>query len=282
MLLFTTLLEGAGMRRQDLADALDAEMLDPPLPPDAIGALSGWLSGPGAAYSTGPGSHAVAYVPSRWVAIRPWPDRLAPQSSSAPVALSRSEVVATVREAVADSQWDKALIAAYVWGTGGTGYGPHRLKEILAMSGSAEPLSQTEDVLRGRDPVAAYAVLDKSVRGLGPAFFTKLLYFVDLALNPPPGPRALILDQRVARVLRAHANLRGSARGVPSAASTARWIWSDTGWTAHRYAVYLRWITAASKQLIASDAAWPVSTPDLLELALFDGAWRPSTGALTS
>ncbi|WP_406177192.1 hypothetical protein [Streptomyces sp. NBC_00996] len=47
------------------------------------------------------------------------------------------------------------------------------------------------------------------MRALGPAFSTKLLYFLDLAMGAPAAPRALILDQRVARVTRAQAGPPG-------------------------------------------------------------------------
>lgn len=81
-------------------------------------------------------------------------------------------------------------------------------------------------------------------------------------------------------MVRAHATRVGLDIGLTSAADVAAWIWSDGGWTAHRYEVYLRWITAASGQLASAGIGWPGSSPDLLELALFDGVWDPAGPAV--
>ena len=69
----------------------------------------------------------------------------------------------------------------------------------------------------------------------------------------------------------------GADLGLPTDAAVAAWIWSDGGWTPHRYEVYLRWTAAAAEQLAAAGIGWPRSSPDLLELALFAGAWDPVT-----
>ena len=168
-------------------------------------------------------------------------------------------------------------MASYVWGQGRTGYGPHRLKEILADPAAADVLAQAGAALRQEGAVAAYRVLSGGVKGLGPAFFTKFLYFLDQAMDTSRVPRALILDQRVARVVRAHATRLGADLGLPTAAAVAAWTWSDGGWTPHRYEVYLRWTAAAAEQLATAGVGWPRSSPDLLELALFAGAWDPAT-----
>jgi hypothetical protein len=215
-------------------------------------------------------------VPGHWSAISPWPTGLAERSRTDIVTVSRAEVVAALQDAAAREDWAEALVASYVWGQGRTGFGPHRLEEILASSGLADALKGAAAVLLQQGAVAAYQIMDGAVKGLGPAFYTKFLYFLDLALAPSTGPHALILDQRVARVLRAHATNVGLDMGLPSAVSTAEWIWSDGGWTCHRYAVYLKWMTAASEQLRSADPRWAESSPDLLELAFFSGAWCPT------
>lgn len=63
---------------------------------------------------------------------------------------------------------------------------------------------------------------------------------------------------------------------MPDAADVAAWIWSDTGWTSHRYDVYLRFMTAAADRAARAGTGRPWSRPDLLELALFEGAWDPA------
>ncbi|WP_322939925.1 8-oxoguanine DNA glycosylase OGG fold protein [Actinacidiphila paucisporea] len=67
-----------------------------------------------------------------------------------------------------------------------------------------------------------------------------------------------------------------ASRWARSAAKVAAWIWSDGGWTPHRYGVYLRWMTAASEQLASAGIGWPPACPDLLELAFFEGRWNPT------
>ncbi|MGW0844519.1 8-oxoguanine DNA glycosylase OGG fold protein [Streptomyces sp. NPDC002787] len=251
------------------------------LPDSAVEALGGWLAGPGAAYAVGGvGTHAVDYVPAYWSGVEPWPDRLLDRARTEASPVSRDDVTAATREAVERGEWAEALVASYVWGQGRTGYGPHRLKEILAESAVKATLATAGAGLREEGPVAAYRSLRGAVKGLGPAFFTKFLYFLDRATDGPtaPGPRALILDQRVARVLRAYATRVGSEMGMASAADIAAWIWSDNGWTSHRYDVYLRWMTATAGQLARSGINWPEpGGPDLLELALFNGVWQPAS-----
>jgi hypothetical protein len=265
------------MGRQDWADELDAEMLRRLLPAKAIAVLSDWLVGTGARYAAGAGSHAVDYTPARWAGVDPWPPSLGHRASNAVAAVSRSQVVAAVQEAATRDGWPKALTASYVWGQGQTPYGPHRLTEILAQPQAAASLEEAARTLQENGAVAAYRFLDGpgAVKGLGPAFFTKYLYFLGLALTISTGPRALILDQRVARTIRAHVTQVAKDMRLPSGPEIAAWIWSDSGWSPHRYEVYLDWMSAATKQLESAVPGWPTSTPDLLELALFQGVWNP-------
>ncbi|WP_405957804.1 hypothetical protein [Streptomyces phaeochromogenes] len=275
------------MGRQDLADALDDELGKRLLPPTAVRALGRWLAGSGAQYVTGAGGHAVEYVPAQWSGVEPWPVELPERSRTGTARISRDQVAASTRGAAERSQWSEALVASYVWGQGRTGYGPHRLKEILAEPTVDDALAMAGATLRVEGAVAAYRGLRGAVKGLGPAFFTKFLYFLDqrhvldqgcslnLAADAPAAPRALILDQRVARVMRAHAARVGADMALATASDVAAWIWSDSGWTSHRYGVYLGWIHSATGQLAAAGIGWPGTRPDVLELALFDGVWNP-------
>jgi hypothetical protein len=264
--------------RQDLADELDAEMLRRLLPTTALDQLGGWLAGAGAPFATGVATHAVAYTPAPWAEVSPWPPSLGERTSSAVAAVSRDQVVKAVREAATRDAWPEALTASYVWGQGQKAYGPHRLLAILAQPMATASLRKAAETLAAAGAVAAYRLLDGpgAVKGLGPAFFTKYLYFLGLALKAPGGPQALILDQRVARALRGHATRIAEDLRFPAGAKVAPWIWSDSGWTPHRYEVYLTWMTAAAEQLESAVPGWPVSAPDLLELALFKGAWNPA------
>ncbi|MFD3372819.1 MULTISPECIES: hypothetical protein [unclassified Streptomyces] len=283
------------MGRQDLADALDDEMRRRPLPPTAVRTLGLWLAGSGAQYAKGAGGHAVEYKPAHWSGVEPWPAEFPERSRTGTARISRDQVVAATRGAAERSEWAEALVASYVWGQGRIGYGPHRLKEILAEPTADDALAKAGAALRQEGAVAAYDGLRGAVKGLGPAFFTKFLYFLDqghvldhaysldqghsldLATDAPVAPRALILDQRVARVMRAHAARVGADMALAHASDVAAWIWSDSGWTSHRYGVYLEWIHSATEQLASAGIGWPGSRPDLLELALFDGVWNPES-----
>ncbi len=96
-------------------------------------------------------------------------------------------------------------------------------------------------------PPQAYPTLQGQVPGLGPAFFTKFLYFTGTAVPPAHGPRSLILDRGLSRRLRQIAAAVGRESGHDADGLIAAWAWSDSNWTAHRYEVYLmepaRWRT---------------------------------------
>jgi hypothetical protein len=85
------------------------------------------------------------------------------------------------------------------WGYGRVGYGPFRVRRVLApVPDPGERLQAAAGELARGGPTAAYALLGDSgvprLPGPGPAFGTKFLYFCS-----PPGDRtALILDRLVA------------------------------------------------------------------------------------
>ncbi len=157
------------------------------------------------------------------------------------------------------------LVASFIWGWGNAGYGPRRLRDIRAAAGDQlEPaLQRALDAVdadpASPDPVAGYAYLyggtdphDRvapgrepwsRLRGYGPAFFTKFLYFST--------PGALILDNRLANAV--HKLSR-----VPHLVTGNR---QSLAWTPYRYAVYLHWM-AQTAQTAGTD-------PELLELTLF-------------
>ncbi|MFE7519630.1 8-oxoguanine DNA glycosylase OGG fold protein [Streptomyces halstedii] len=253
-------------------------MLEHPLPADAVGKLGAWLAGDGAPYADGTGEHADRYIPASWADILPWPAALAEQVGHKPTSLSRAQVLAVARTGAATATWTETLIASYVWGQGDNGYGAYRLGEILRPAPVGELLAQAVAVLATDGAVAGYRRLSGAIARLGPAFFIKFLYFAGVAVVDAPGPCPLILDQRIARVLRAYTTRLGEEIGLEEPAKLAAWLWSDGGWTSHRYDVYLRWAHVATDQL-AGSTHWPLA-PDLLELALFSGAWNPYKSSL--
>ncbi|MFI1415695.1 hypothetical protein ACH4Y0_38125 [Streptomyces sp. NPDC020707] len=273
--------EQDGRGRQERADAVDREMAARLLPDAAVRALGRWWETNAAAYADGtPGAHTVRYTPGRWAQITPWPGALAPTSAGGDAAVSRAEVASAVADALRREALQEALVATYVWGKGkrGTpgGSGPSTLHKILAFDGLDTALATAVTALRKHGAPQAYAALQGQVPGLGPAFFTKFLYFTGIALPPAHEPRPLILDRVLSRRLRSIAVAVGRESRHDVDGSVAAWVWSDSSWSAHRYQVYLSFMHAAANQL-AEGNSWPSGTaPDLLECALFTTSWETS------
>ena len=263
---------------QSLADKLDALMFERLLPDDAVEALGGWLADPerGGRYANGSGPHTIHYTPSNWAAVTPWPAALADRAMAGSASVSRAEAEAVVRAAMRSESWAEAFVASQVWGYGGGGLGPYRTGRILAQPDADAVIAEAVALLRdtgAAGPTAAYERLD-TLRGLGPAFLTKFLYFAGRALPEITGPRPLILDSVLAGVIRRHATITGRSAGHEWSEAIAGRIWRDGAWTSHRYGIHLRWMHAANEQLTTALPNWP-KDPDVLELALFSGAWKP-------
>ncbi|MFJ8597079.1 hypothetical protein [Streptomyces sp. NPDC093598] len=270
-----------GRGRQDRADAVDREMAARLLPGPVVRALGRWWETHAAAYADGtPGAHTIRYTPGRWAQITPWPKALAPTSAGGDAAVSRAEVASAVADALRREAFREALVATYVWGKGkrGTpgGSGPSTLHKILAFDGLDAALAAAVTALHEYGAPQAYAALQGQVPGLGPAFFTKFLYFTGIAMPPARGPRPLILDRVLSRRLRQLAAVVGRESGHDVDGSIAAWVWSEGNWSPHRYRIYLSFMHAAADQL-ATDDSWPSgAAPDLLECALFTTAWETS------
>ncbi|WP_374201504.1 hypothetical protein [Streptomyces sp. BV129] len=216
-------------------------MLACPLPSNAVGQLEAWRAAAGACYAEGTGAHAVHYVPALWAGIRPWPGFLADQTQRNETALSRQQVREVAHACTRTSGWADALVASYVWGQGRNGYGPHRLRRILERASARTVLSQAAENARGRgrrsrlphpvrsDPLLGAGV-PHQISCTSPARCCRTC-----PLHSP-----LILDQRIARVLRAYVTLIGQETGLEEPARLAKLLWSDDGWTPHRYDIYLK------------------------------------------
>lgn len=260
---------------QSRADKLDEMMVELLLPESAVESLGLWLADPerGQRYANGCGPHSIPYTPSKWIVVAPWPGTFADRAAADSASVSRAEVVAAVRAAEQSESWTEAFVATQVWGYGVTGYGPYRTRQVLAQPSAEAVLTEAVSLLVDEGAVAAYEVLN-TLDGLGPAFLTKFLYFAGQALPDVKGPRPLILDSVLAGVLRRHATKVGRAVGYEWSEAIAKWIWRDSGWSSHRYDVYLRWMYAANERLAAASIDWPAD-PGALELALFSAAWDP-------
>ncbi|MFF4214617.1 hypothetical protein ACFYZE_35915 [Streptomyces sp. NPDC001796] len=266
------------MSRQDRADAVDQEMAKRLLPDEALRALARWWSENAARFpDKTPGAHTVHYTPSRWTQITPWPSALASTSCEGDAAVNRAQVTSIVQDALRREAFTEALVATYVWGKskGGSpgGSGPATLRTILAADDLEAALAGAVTALSEHGARAAYAALRGHVAWLGPAFFTKFLYFAGKTVPPANGPKPLVLDRVLARRMRSLASAVGRETGHDPDSSIARWVWRDQDWSPHRYQIYLSFMHAAAHQAASTDG-WPSDTsPDLLEYALFSTAW---------
>ncbi|MGI5274948.1 hypothetical protein [Streptomyces rochei] len=266
------------MNKQDQADAVDREMAARLLPDAALQALGRWWDRNRAEFADGtPGAHAVRYTPSRWAQISPWPSALASASHAGDAVVSRAQVVSSVAEALRREAYREALVATYVWGKGKRGSrrgsGPITLNKVLTAEGLDTALDRAVTTLSEQDAEAAYAGLQGLVPEFGPSFYTKFLYFAGKSVRVTSGPQPLILDQVLAQRMRSLAQAVGRETGHDPDGSIAHWVWRDTNWSPHRYAVYLSFMQAASRQASATPF-WPSdATPDLLEYALFSTSW---------
>lgn len=143
-----------------------------------------------------------------------------------------------------------AFVAVMTWGYGTVGYGRYRTSRML-QSGGPRRLHDAAIALCEIGVGHAYRRLSDGGRdriaGLGPAFGTKFLYFV----QPLDGrPRALILDRVVASWLGQYASIR---------LDPWRWDWPT----------YERYIMT-----VAEWASTLGCEPDLLELLLFEAGRR--------
>jgi hypothetical protein len=154
--------------------------------------------------------------------------------------------------AAASQGLPQALVASYVWGTGGSAFLVGRRARVFRDNDDgriAECLTRSAEELASGNTIDAYESMLKGrsnyLKYLGPSFFTKFLYSAD-ARKHRPG-RALILDQFVARALICRHG----------------WDISTTGpWPS---LVYEKWIDHAHKVAITEGVR-----ADAVELAYFN------------
>jgi hypothetical protein len=152
------------------------------------------------------------------------------------------------------------VVAAFVWGHGNRGYGPYRTRRVMDQDREGVGLDAVLAQLR-TDVVPVEALTDAYERfrstsklgWLGPAFFTKLLYFAGYRRGRG-GLQPLILDRIVA------------SRLPPDAGPASRFT---TGWTTATWARYLHWAADQARRSEYHDEA------ELVEIGLFANSWAP-------
>src|SRR5690606_9323562 len=124
--------------------------------------------------------------------------------------LNQGDVTDVARRCRQAQRWLPLLVAAYMWDWGERAIGPQRLSWVLkGRDGGPAPdrneierrLGASVDAL-GTSAWCAYELLNEKgrMRYLGPAFFTKFLYFAGMAVAMPCP--AIVLDKRLAARMR--------------------------------------------------------------------------------
>ncbi len=97
------------------------------------------------------------------------------------------------------------FLRSQVWGFGTVGYGAYRTSRIMSLREFKPTISRAFEVLHDEGAVVAYESMrpggENYLRGLGPAFATKFLYFAGYRLLPPKALKPLILDSLVGAAL---------------------------------------------------------------------------------
>ena len=126
--------------------------------------------------------------------------------ASLPDTVDRVAVLASVRDSEALGRTDLAFVAAMIWGYGSSGYGPYRTARVL--TGGSDEVDQSvlerfrsgARTAREQGAVAGFYAMNNPpgrVAYLGPAFFTKWLYFTTATTGPDSADAAPVLDKRV-------------------------------------------------------------------------------------
>ncbi|MBN7314147.1 8-oxoguanine DNA glycosylase OGG fold protein [Mycobacteroides abscessus] len=135
--------------------------------------------------------------------------------------VSRDDVRAVALPELEAGRVLPAFVPAMVWGYGNRGYGPTRVCWVLTgtrggdavdtpvLSTVGDRLAEAVDVVRNQGPVAGFRYMNNSgrIKYLGPAFFSKWLYFAS-AVTGVNGPEAApILDKQVIDWVREHTGI---------------------------------------------------------------------------
>jgi 8-oxoguanine DNA glycosylase-like protein len=161
---------------------------------------------------------------ARWVAALP---AQAAVVRALPSPLDRAAARTAVRARLAAGDVVGGFVASQVWGYGEIGYGPYRVRGVLAQDGAAGGLATAYELLAGEGAEAGFGALagEHRIAGLGPSFATKFLFLAD------PAGEALVLDDFVALWLREHAGL-ALAHRPPRAAAYRAYLDAMRAWAA--------------------------------------------------
>lgn len=153
-------------------------------------------------------SQGSDYFPQHWTSR--WPSHLplpaALESSQPRRHINRAELFAMAEKTSTSEDILNLYVSVCAWGTGPKARMVARVEKPLHETGALDTLERSFHTARSLDPIEAYRRLkvtgEDRIKGFGPAFFTKWLYFAayDDATRTQQ-LRPLILDARVATAL---------------------------------------------------------------------------------
>jgi hypothetical protein len=158
-----------------------------------------------------------------------------------------------VKNIVCDQSVDiiSRFIASMIWGYGEVGYGPFRVKGILSNPDLDSKLQSTFDLANQGYWLESYARLrDCKIKGLGPAYGTKWLFFCS-----GPGQEMPIYDSVIAKWIASNAS--EDFLGIPT---------SSEYWRPLTYKTYVEYLNRCARDL-------KISVGDI-ELLIYNDAAR--------
>lgn len=173
-----------------------------------------------------PPQRAFGYDPEKWLKWLGDIPGATDAINSLPDAVDRD----IIRQAVSDLENDNlagAFIAVMIWGHGTVGYGPYRTLQVLSdnfrdgkklSDAVVGRLQDSISVAREQGSVAGFSHLnnDGKLRGLGPSFFTKWLYYITATGPQGEDGAAPILDDEVINWINDNAGEQLKYKRTPS------------------------------------------------------------------
>lgn len=201
-------------------------------------------------------NHSVTFATVKWA--QQW--AALPSATLVPAVLaepaaqlqqSRQELFDTARKVRTEGDAVDLYVRVSGWGVANSARGRYRCLQVLRDPEAPRKLLDTAAAARYDDPVETFSRLswggDLKIKGYGPAFFTKWMYFT--GYDSAAGTSPLILDQRVAGAL-----------GI------------ESGYRWRRASSYRAYLEAVPR---IRDEWKPDATDQVIEYALFQAGRQP-------
>lgn len=147
-----------------------------------------------------------------------------------PSCVNRDDIRKGVRSELKAGRVLPAFVSAMVWGYGDRGYGPTRVRWVLTgtrgraaihspvLPTVSDRLAEAVDIVQSQGPVGGFRFMNNSgrIKFLGPAFFTKWLYFTSAVTDANGSEAAPILDKQVTYWIREYTGISLNLNRTPA------------------------------------------------------------------